>query len=91
MASNKSNDVFKKLIEMGFPDEFCREVSYKYLNTDFTATRMLGYLYRISEPSIEQIVDEMFAIISDRDRLMEKHLSEKAQARISDFYRNGLV
>lgn len=90
MASEKSKDVYKKLIELGFPDEFCREVSYKYLNTDFTATRMLGFLYRISEPSLELIVDEMFAIISDRDRLIEKHQSEQAQAKISDMYRNGL-
>ena len=90
MASEVSSDVYKKLIAMGFPDEFCREVSYKYLNTDFTATRMLGYLYRITEPSLEQIVDEMFAIISDRDRLMEKHQAEQAQAKISDIYRRGL-
>lgn len=90
MASENSAKVYEKLLEMGFPSEFCREVAYKYLNTDFTATRMLGYLYRISEPSLEQIVDEMFAIISDRDRLMEKHQSEQAQAKINDIYRRGL-
>ncbi len=90
MASTKSIEVYKVLLRKGYPDKFCEEVAYKYLNTDFTAERMLGYLYRMSEPSIEQIVDEMFAIIGDRDRLVEKHRSEQAQARISEIYRDGL-
>lgn len=60
------------------------------MNTDFTANRMLGYLYRITQPGVQEVVDEMFAIISDRDRIVEKHKSEHAQASINDVYRNGL-
>ena len=90
MASEISIKVYQTLTKMGFPDEFCKEVAYKYMNTEFTANRMLGYLYRISQPSVEEIVDEMFAIISDRDRLVDKHKSENAQARISQIYRDGL-
>lgn len=63
---------------------------YKNLNTDYTATRMMGYLYRISEPKLEMVVDEMLAILSDRDELARKHETEYAQAVISDIYRNGL-
>lgn len=90
MASDKSIEVYRLLLKKGFPDEFCSEVAYKYMNTDFTAERMLGYLYRLTQPNLEQVVDEMFAIISDRDRFVEKHKSEQAQARINELYRDGL-
>ena len=52
--------------------EFCAEIAYKNMNTDYTATRMLGYLYRMSNPQIEDIVDEMLAILSDRDAIIQK-------------------
>lgn len=90
MASEKSREVYQVLKNKGFPEEFCKEVAYKYMNTDFTANRMLGYLYRISQTSVEEIVDEMFAIISDRDQIVEKHKSEHAQARINQIYGDGL-
>ncbi len=91
MASRKSNEVYETLLKKGFPDEFCTEVAYKYMNTDYTANRILGYLYGTTQPSVEEIVDEMFAIISDRDQIVEKHKSEYAQARINEVYRNGLL
>ena len=89
MALDKSSEVFRALQEKGFPDEFCAEIAYKYMTTEFTSDRMLGYLYRMSQPSVEELVDEMYAIISDRDRLVEKHRSEQAQSRINEIYRTG--
>lgn len=41
------------------------------MNTDYTVARMLGYLYRYTEPRMEDVVDEMLAILSDRDMLVE--------------------
>lgn len=90
MASERSAEVYRLMVEKGFPEEFCNEVAYKYMNTDWTANRMAGYLYRMSELSVEQVVDEMFAIISDRDRIVDKHRSEQAQQRINEIYRDGL-
>ena len=90
MALDKSSEVYRTLQKRGFPEEFCAEIAYKYMNTEFTSDRMLGYLYRMSQPSVEEVVDEMFAIISDRDRLVEKHRSEHAQSRINELYRDGL-
>ncbi len=90
MALDKSSEVYRALQEKAFPDEFCAEIAYKYMNTEFTSDRMLGYLYRMSQPSVEEVVDEMFAIISDRDRLVEKHRSEQAHSRINEIYRDGL-
>ena len=90
MALDKYSEVYRALQDKGFPDEFCAEVAYKYMNTEFTSGRMLGYLYGMSQPSVEEVVDEMFAIISERDRLVEKHRSEQAQSRINEIYRDGL-
>ena len=90
MASKKSIEVYETLLKKGFPAEFCKEVAYRYMNTDFTANRMLRYLYQVIQPSVQEVVDEMFAIISDRDRIVEKHKSEHAQASINEVYRNGL-
>ena len=90
MASEKSKDVYSALLNKGFPDGLCREIAYKYMNTDYTANRMLGYLYRITEPSVEMVVDEMLAILEDRSRLMKKHEMEKAQLAINKIYNEGL-
>lgn len=71
-------------------NEFCAEIAYKNMNTDYTATRMLGYLYRVTNPRIEDLVDEMLAILSDRDAIIQKKEMEHAQAVINEIYRNGL-
>ena len=77
-------------MERGYPKEFCAEIAYKNMNTDYTATRMLGYLYRVTNPRIEDLVDEMLAILSDRDAIIQKKEMEHAQAVINEIYRNGL-
>nr|WP_177296805.1 hypothetical protein [uncultured Blautia sp.] len=90
MVSERANELYKVLLDRGYPKEFCAEIAYKNMNTDYTATRMLGYLYRISEPRIEDLVDEMLAILSDRDAIIQKKEMEHAQAVINEIYRNGL-
>lgn len=91
MASERAEELYKALIEKGYPKELCAEIACKYLNTDYTATRMLGYPYRMTEPpAVEVVVDEMIAILSDRDQLIKKRESEHAQAVISEMYREGL-
>lgn len=90
MATDRSEELFQALKSKGFPDDFCKELTYRQLNTDYTATRMLGYLYRQSEPRIEDVVDEMLAILSDRNSFIQKHKVEQAQAVVNEIYRNGL-
>lgn len=90
MASSRSKELYQALKDKGYPDDFCRELAYRQLNTDYTATRMLGYLYRISEPRIEDVVDEMLAIQSDRNAIIRKKELEQAQAAINRMYREGL-
>ena len=90
MASERTDELYKVLLDRGYPKEFCAEISYKNMNTDYTATRMLGYLYRVSDLRIEDLVDEMLAILSDRDAIIQKKEMEHAQAVINEIYRNGL-
>ena len=90
MASERTDELYKVLLDRGYPKEFCAEIAYRNMNTDYTATRMLGYLYRVSDPRIEDLVDEMLAILSDRNAIIQKEEMEYAQAVINEIYRNGL-
>ena len=90
MASERTDELYKVLLDRGYPKEFCAEIAYKNMNTDYTATRMLGYLYRVTNPRIEDLVDEMRVILSDRDAIIQKKEMEHAQAVINEIYRNGL-
>ena len=78
MAQSKQDELYKALQQKGYPDSLCREIAYKQMNTDYTATRMLGYLYRISDPRPEDVVDEMLAILSDRNAIIQKKELEHA-------------
>ena len=90
MASERTDELYKILLSKGYPKELCAEIAYKNMNTDYTATRMLGYLYRISHPRIEDLIDEMLAILSDRNAIIQKKEVEQAQSVINDVYQNGL-
>ena len=90
MDTRKSDAIYEILLQKGFAESLCREIAYKYMNTDYTATRMLGYLYRMTELKEEQLVDEMIAILEDRDRIIKKHEMEQAQAAINRIYDEGL-
>ena len=90
MASERTDELYKILLSKGYPKELCAEIAYKNINTDYTATRMLGYLYRISNPRIEDLIDEMLAILSDRNAIIQKKEVEQAQSVINDVYQNGL-
>ena len=90
MAAERTDELYKVLLSKGYPKELCTEIAYKNMNTDYTATRMLGYLYRISNPRIVDLIDEMLAILSDRNAIIQKKELEQAQSVINDVYQNGL-
>ena len=90
MRTERTDELYKVLLTKGYPKELCAEIAYKNLNTDYTATRMLGYLYRYTEPRLEDVIDEMIAILSDREEIIKKKEMEQSQAVINEIYRNGL-
>ena len=86
--NRKSMELYHLMIQRGYPEVFCDEVT-KNLNTDFTATRMLGYLSHYRKLPMEEIADEMLAILSDRNRIMQKKNLENVNASWNEFLMNG--
>lgn len=87
--TEQSRQLFRMMEERGYPESLCELVT-RNLNTDYTATRMIGYLSHYSNLPDVEVVDEMLAILSDRNAIMRKKESEKANAAISQMYRFGL-
>ncbi len=85
--SPKSLELYDIMIKRGYPERFCDQIT-KNLNTDWTAQRMIGYLSHYKKISLEEIADEMLAILSDRNRMMQKHVLEETNARWNE-YLNG--
>jgi hypothetical protein len=81
--SEKSLELYNMLLEKGYPEPFCDEIT-KNLNTDWTAQRMMGYLSHYNKPPLEEVVDEMLAILSDRNRIMQS-----SNAKWNEYLNNG--
>lgn len=90
MTCKYSDELYNTLISKGYDKELCKEIAYKHMNTDYTAMRMLAYLYRISNPKVEDMIDEMIAILTEREQIIQKKEAQRAQAAVSEIYRNGL-
>ena len=84
-----SMQLYHLMVERGYPENLCDLVT-RNLNTDYTATRMIGYLSHYSNLPDVEVVDEMLAILSDRNAIMRKKEAEQAQAKINELYRFGL-
>lgn len=83
--TEKSMQLYRMLQKRGYPEDFCDLIS-KNLNTDFTASRMIGYLSHYSNLPVVEIADEMLAILSDRDAIISKKKMEYNQAKINEWY-----
>ena len=63
----------------------------KHCNRKAIRTAFAGkLLINISDPRPEDVVDEMLAILSDRNAIIQKKELEHAQATINKVYREGL-
>lgn len=87
--SEASNNLYQMMLDRGYPAEFC-EVITQNLNTDFTAGRMIGYLSHYQTLPMEEVVDEMLAILTDRNRIMQKKELERNNARWNEYLANGI-
>lgn len=77
--TEKSMQLYRILLDRGYPREFAEAITLN-LNTDFTAARMIGYLSHYKKLPMEEIADEMLAILSDRNRIMQKKDMERVNA-----------
>ncbi len=82
--SEKSRELYQILLDRGYPEPFCDEVT-KNLNTDFTARRMIGYLSHYEKLPMEEIADETLAILSDRNRIIQKKQTEHSNAVYNEY------
>lgn len=85
-----SMQLYHMLVERGYPEALCDLIT-RNLNTDFTAGRMIGYLSHYSYLPEGELVDEMLSILNDRNAIMQKKESEKAQAALNELYRVGFA
>ena len=78
--SECSIQLYNYMNKMGYPKEFSDLITQN-LNTDYTAKRMIGYLKSSVKVSAEEVADEMLAILSDRNRFIEKKLNEESNSK----------
>lgn len=81
-----SMQLYHMMVERGYPENLCDLVT-RNLNTDYTATRMIGYLSHYSYLPEVEVVDEMLAILSDRNEIIRKKEAAQAQAKINEICR----
>ena len=77
------------ITDMGYPEEFGKMIA-KNLGSEKTMDRMTAYLHQAKPRSAEEIADEMLAIMSDRERWIEKKQAEYYNDRYNRMLREGL-
>ncbi|MCD7819190.1 MAG: hypothetical protein LUH07_09090 [Lachnospiraceae bacterium] len=82
--SELSQKLYQIMLDRGYQELFCDLVTQN-LNTDFTAQRMIFYLSHYNELPEGEIVDEMLAILSDRNRIMQKKQLEHSNAVYNEY------
>ena len=81
--------LIRETVRLGYPAEFGKAIAIG-LGTESTMRRMIGYLKSAAPGSMEEIADEMMAILADRDKWMEKKKSEYYNQKYNLFLREGL-
>ena len=81
-TSEKSREMYRYL-QVHFSEEFATAIT-KYLSTDFTAERMLRYIRNTEKCNMEMIVDEMLAILNDRNAYVQKQIEKNRRIDLDD-------
>lgn len=82
-------ELIHTITDMGYPEDFGKMIASS-LGSENTMKRMTGYLLKAAPETPEEIVDEMLAIDSDRNRWKEKKESEEASRKYYEFRRSWL-
>ena len=77
--------VIAQIERLGFPQEFGVVVADQ-LSGEWSLGRMLGYLRGARPTSMEEIADELVAILEMRASFVRKKEAQRSQAVITDFY-----
>ena len=82
-------ELIETLVRMGYPEELGRAIA-KNLGSEKTMRRMTAYLCSAKPRSAEEIVDEMLAIMSDRERWIQKKKAQEANAEYNKLLYYGI-
>ncbi|MCD8011889.1 MAG: hypothetical protein LUG99_01680 [Lachnospiraceae bacterium] len=82
--SEASQELYQIMLDRGYEERFCDLITQN-LNTDYTAQRMISYLSHYSELPEVELVDEMLAILGDRNRIMQKKQLEHSNAVYNEY------
>ena len=83
------DSLIETICSMGHPQELAEMIA-KNLGSEKTMNRMTGYLLHAKPSSAEEIVDEMLAIMDDRERWVKKKQAEYYNAKYNELMYNGL-
>ena len=84
VRAEKRRQLIDVMTRMGFPSCLGEAVADN-LRTEKPMSRMIGYLLPSGPRSEEEIVDEMLAIMSDRDRWVQKKEAEYANQKYNEY------
>ena len=87
-AGRKKQELINILSRMGFSAELGEAIAVN-LRTEKPLSRMIGYLLSAQPRTEEDIVDEMLAIMSDRDTWIKKKEAEYYNQKYNE-YLNGI-
>ena len=73
------------VVRLGYPEEFAQVLAGE-LRSEQAMLRLASYIRNARPTSPEQIADEMLTIVSERNRWVEKKMSEHAEATLTAFY-----
>jgi len=93
MATESWKNAYRNLIiaitELGYPEEFGKQIA-KNLGSEKMMTRMCAYLHSANPRTAEEIADEMLALMSDRERWIQKKEAEEANRAYNEILLRGL-
>ena len=84
--TENSQKLYNLMVSKGYPESFALLVASE-MHSDFTSKRMTGYIAARELLPLEEVADEMLAILSERDKYVDKRLSQNAQMAINQMYR----
>jgi len=94
MVENKERKELKEklvqaVVSLGFPAEFGVLIGEE-LGTEKTLRRMLGYLRQAKPARMEDVADEMIAILEERQRWIDKKIYEHNNIKMNELMLKGI-
>ena len=79
------DDLLAAVRELGYPEELGAALAAG-LGGEWSMRRMAGYLRGARPRTMEEIADEMVAILDQRRTIVERKMAEHSQEQLTRFY-----